>query len=177
MTNRNVLRGNRAEQAPHISTSSDPLRLRDQRHDDEPFLRGLFFEAHAGLLADLEPELRDMLLGHQFAGQTASYRSAYPAARFQIVTEAGMLIGRLVTNAGPTETRLVDIAVLAAFRGRGVGEWLVRQVIESARLSASVVRLSVRPNNHDAERLYRRCGFDVVARSELEVEMERRPVG
>jgi ribosomal protein S18 acetylase RimI-like enzyme len=53
------------------------------------------------------------------------------------------------------------IAVLPGHRGRGLGERLLRELLDAARGTFGAVSLSVRADN-PARRLYERAGFEVV---------------
>jgi GNAT superfamily N-acetyltransferase len=53
-----------------------------------------------------------------------------------------------------------DLAVLPAYRGRGIGRRLLDAAVEKARaLGCCKVTLEVLENNHDARRLYAAAGF------------------
>jgi GNAT superfamily N-acetyltransferase len=84
------------------------------------------------------------------------------ANRNQLVAEAA---GEVVGTAGGIASEdgnaaLISMWVAPSSRGRGVGEMLVRAVLDWARDGSYVaVRLWVADGNAAAERLYRRCGF------------------
>lgn len=70
------------------------------------------------------------------------------------------------TAASPKPGRaacfLYDFAVAPAFRGRGMGSWLLQQEIERARkCRCHTVELDVESTNESAIALYRRHGFQV----------------
>lgn len=53
-----------------------------------------------------------------------------------------------------------DLAVLAEFRGRGIGKQLLEAVVEHARATdCGRVTLEVQQNNSRARHVYERCGF------------------
>jgi ribosomal protein S18 acetylase RimI-like enzyme len=60
----------------------------------------------------------------------------------------------------------LTIAVLPAHRGRGIGERLIAQLLDTARDTFNAVSLSVRADN-PARRLYERAGFQTVAGTEV----------
>jgi ribosomal-protein-alanine N-acetyltransferase len=63
------------------------------------------------------------------------------------------------------ELKINNIAVHHDYRGRGLGGWLLRVMIDDAASSGcSVARLEVRPSNTAARRLYRNHGFVAVGR-------------
>ena len=150
---------------------------RPERPDDAAFRFALFRASRppAERLEGLPPDLADRLFRHQFDGQAASYRAAHPAARHDIVEVDGLPVGRIVTELTATVLTLVDIALVEAWRGRGLGTRLVAAMIEEARDAAVPMRLRVMAGNADAMRLYARLGFVVVEAGAVDVAMELAP--
>ena len=64
---------------------------------------------------------------------------------------------RAVTDYA-TFTWLCDVIVAEAFRGQGLGKWMVRCLIEHPKLQTCNQALATR----DAHSLYERCGFERV---------------
>ena len=59
------------------------------------------------------------------------------------------------------EGQITDVAVSGAYRRRGIGMEIVKQIIyESAKRGLSVLYLEVRESNRAARELYRACGFE-----------------
>ena len=84
----------------------------------------------------------------------ASDASALPAA-----------VGFLVAQCGGPEWELENMAVLPAFRRRGVGSALLGALLAEARgRQAERILLEVRPSNLPAMRLYGQGGFELLAR-------------
>jgi hypothetical protein len=92
----------------------------------------------------------------------------YPDARFEIVEHAQEPIGRIVIAATADAIRLVDIALLPGWRGRGIGTGLIGDVLAAADRP---VRLVVRHGSR-ARALYDRLGFEMVTTDEIEARME-----
>ena len=132
-----------------------PLTLRPAADADLPFLRELFASTRPefGLLP--EP-MRTALLDAQFEGRRGAYAAAHPNGRDQIVEEDGRPVGRLLLDDAVAARTLVDIALVPDVRGRGLGEAILRRVIEES--PAPTVKLSV-AHGSPAARLYRRLGF------------------
>ena len=60
---------------------------------------------------------------------------------------------------------VLGIALVSAWRGRGLGERLIRQTLDAARaFGFSRVELTVRHDNTRAQALYRNVGFEVEGR-------------
>ncbi|WP_407638481.1 ribosomal protein S18-alanine N-acetyltransferase [Bacillus alveayuensis] len=58
------------------------------------------------------------------------------------------------------EAHITNVAVLPEFRGRKLGEALMRKAMETAKeLGAKTMTLEVRVSNHVAQSLYRKLGF------------------
>jgi ribosomal protein S18 acetylase RimI-like enzyme len=61
----------------------------------------------------------------------------------------------------PGEIRLMDIALVDAERGRGLGAALIRELMDEARATNASITLHVEPGN-PARRWYERLGFALV---------------
>lgn len=80
--------------------------------------------------------------------------------------EAGTILGMLslATFAIPTGVRawVEDVVVDAGTRGMGAGQQLVEAAVAHAqKIGARTVDLTSRPIREAANRLYRRCGFEL----------------
>ncbi|EHM87752.1 MAG: GNAT family N-acetyltransferase [Actinomyces graevenitzii] len=80
--------------------------------------------------------------------------------------EAGTILGMLslATFAIPTGVRawVEDVVVDAGTRGMGAGQQLVEAAVAHAqKIGARTVDLTSRPSREAANRLYRRCGFEL----------------
>jgi ribosomal protein S18 acetylase RimI-like enzyme len=69
---------------------------------------------------------------------------------------------------------IVDIALIASWRRRGVGASLVNDVLDEARVAGLPVRLSVSANNAPALRFYLRLGFKQIETSAIDMRLEWR---
>ena len=138
------------------------MNLRPATPADEPFLRRVYAESRAAELAPTgwTEAQKAAFCDSQFAAQDAHYRRAYPGCEFLVVERDGAPIGRLYRQRRADEIRIVDLALLEAERGQGVGGRLLRAVLEEAGAAGLPVRLHVERNN-PARRLYVRLGFQV----------------
>ena len=142
----------------------DGLSLRDERPEDEPFLIALYASTREAELARVpwtEAQKAEFLRS-QFALQRAHYRTHYHDADFCIIEAEERPIGRLYVQRGAKEIRLMDIALLPNWRGRGIGGACLRAVLREAQAANLPVTLHVEPGN-PARRLYLRAGFRRVA--------------
>jgi len=130
---------------------------------DEPFLRGLSHAERRPQFAALGlPEaMLTMMLDQQFQAQRAGYARQFPDAIHMILLHEGEPIGRLTTRLGETGVlHLIDIALLPAMRGKGIGTEAIATAMAAGRaLGAVTIALTVMSANPDARRLYERLGF------------------
>ncbi len=110
------------------------------------------------------------LLRAQFDAQSHGWRQRFPSARFDAVMDDGVLIGRLYVERTPEAIRLIDTALTAERRGRGLGTALLRALLDEAAGAGLPVVLHVDHGN-PARRLYERLGFAEVGRDELRAAM------
>lgn len=74
--------------------------------------------------------------------------------------EDASILGFCVFSSVLDEGEILDIAVRADMRGRGIGRMLMKAVDERAKeLSVSKIFLEVRESNMPAQRLYGKSGF------------------
>jgi ribosomal protein S18 acetylase RimI-like enzyme len=141
-----------------VTVSAATVSRRPVEERDGAFLRRLFLEVRPEL-ALLPPGVQDDILDLQLRGQRDQYAAAYPNARHEIITVDGVAAGRLIVTESATAVRIVDIAVSASHRGRGIASNALCAVTADAELLGVAVTLSVWSANVDARRLYERLGF------------------
>lgn len=137
--------------------------LRPVREDDLPFLAEVYAGTRREEVARLPwaVEEREAFLRQQFEAQHRHYQDHHGSADFLVVERGGEPVGRLYLDWREDEVRIVDIALLPAARGRGLGGALLREVLERAAEEGRVARIHVEREN-PALRLYRRLGFRVI---------------
>lgn len=144
------------------------------RREDEPFLWEMLFEA--AYLAEAGETCVQAAIDHpQIAkyvrdwGKTTDLGfGAIDRATHQKIGAAWLrLFPETDRGYGYINDRTPElaIAVLPAYRGRGVGTRLLSHLLDAAKAFYPVVSLSVRRDN-PALRLYRRVGFQVVEGSD-----------
>lgn len=97
-------------------------------------------------------------LHQQFEAQHAHYMQHYPDADWWVIECNGEKIGRLYVEVWPSEHRLIDIALLPPWRGRGLGALMLTDLMSEACAAGKPLRIHVEKNN-PAMRLYVRLGF------------------
>jgi GNAT superfamily N-acetyltransferase len=108
----------------------------------------------------------------QFEAQDRHYRQLHPDGSFLVVEVDGEPAGRLVLARLVREIRVIDIALLPAYRGAGIGTRLLRDVIADADAAALPVSLHVEPWS-PARRLYERLDFRSAGQDGIYERMER----
>lgn len=86
-------------------------------------------------------------------------------AELVVAASGETVIGFAVLWCVLDQAELGNVAVSRQWRGRGVGELLVVEMVRrAARRSVTEIFLEVRPSNTVARRLYERLGFSMVGR-------------
>ncbi len=149
-----------------------PLKVRVPDPADAEFLARLYASTRADLQsATADPALVTSIVGMQQRLQAADYRQAFPHAHYLLLEQAGTPCGRIVIDAGAAALRLVDIALLPAARGQGLGGHILRALQGCARELALPLTLSVHHSNPRARRLYLAHGFEVTGRNQASEQL------
>ena len=165
--------------AAHKEISFRPIAL-EREKGDLPFIRELYVGSRREEMAQIgwSEEQVEAFLAQQFEAQHSHYLNHFyqqPGAKFQIVEMSGVgPIGRLYVNELEKEIRIIDITLLPAWRGQGIGGQLMQDIIDGAFGDGKAVTLHVEQHN-PAMRLYKRLGFIVVAENEIHQLMEVLP--
>lgn len=139
------------------------VTLRPVADADHEFLVDLYGSTRAAELDQVhwEPGQREAFVRMQFDLQARHYRESNPEGTFEVIEVDGRPAGRLYVDRRPTDIRVVDIALAPAYRGRGIGTALLRQVLAEAAASGRTASIHVEVTNPAAS-LYERLGFTVV---------------
>ncbi len=161
-----------------MAAAGSPVRLRAATPADAELLLAVYASTRAEELAlvDWSAAQKEAFLRQQFQAQDSYYRQHYPGAEFWVIERRGEAIGRLYLHHRPREIRLMDIALLPAARGAGLGEALLRGLMERAAQEGKTLTIHVEKLNR-ARRLYQRLGFEVVADRGVYDFLQWRPAG
>ena len=153
----------------------DP-RLRPATARDDDLMGALFADARSDQVGalGLDADSGAAFLGMQRRAQQRHYRVAFPHAVDSVVEIDGEAAGRVLLAEADGELRLVDVALLPAHRGRGVGTTLLKSLQELASCARVPLRLSAARDGR-ARRLYERLGFSPTADDGVHVAMEWHP--
>ena len=155
------------------------ISFRTIEERDLPFLRRVYASTRQEEMDQsinwTEQQKADFL-AQQFHAQHTFYQQQFAAAEYLVVLLNGQPAGRLYIDRRPDEIRLIDIALLPAFRGHGVRSALLKDVLDEGRRGRKPVRIHVEQFN-PALRLYQRLGFRIIGDTGVYYFMEWRPDG
>lgn len=160
-----------------MSETAGGLGRRPVAAGDEAFLLALYASTRAEELdqVDWAPGAREQFLGQQFAAQQAHYQSYFPSGEHELILWGADPIGRLYLERGPGKIHLLDVALLPAWRGRGVGTALMDALLGEADSAGLPVSLHVYRLDERVLAWYTRLGFAHVGGSGMYYLLERRP--
>lgn len=125
-----------------------PLEFRSMRLDDIPVICEI--EQESFTTPWTAGAFHNELTNNQFA-------------RYMVMEQAGQVIGYGGMWMIMDEAHVTNVAVRKAFRGKKLGERLMRELQKTASfLGAERMTLEVRPSNTVAQRLYGKLGFQSV---------------
>jgi len=157
---------------------SEGFALRPETDGDLSFLMRLYASTREEELAvtGWSPEQKQAFLASQFQAQRHHYRTYIENCRFEVLECRDEAAGRLYLETRATQLHIVDIALLPAWRGKGIGTAILEALIDTARRSGRGVGIFVEKFN-PALRLYRRLGFTDIRDDGIYLELERNPPG
>jgi ribosomal protein S18 acetylase RimI-like enzyme len=135
----------------------------DVAAEDLAFLRQVYASTRAEELAMTGwPAAQiEAFIDQQFSAQHQFYLAHYPGALFTIIEDGGQPAGRLYLHHRPAEIRIMELSLLPAFRARGTGTHLLRQVQAEGQRTGRQVTIHVERFN-PALRLYDRLNFHLL---------------
>lgn len=153
------------------------VRFRSAGDADLAFFFTLYASTREDELAqvDWSAEQKAAFLKMQFEAQHRYYHEQYPDAEYLVVQQDDVDIGRIYLHRRADELRLIDIALIPESRNQGLGNKLLKDLLDEAQASALPVRIHVE-NYNPALHLYLRLGFKPVADQGVYQLMEWQPV-
>ena len=145
------------------SRKSNNLKFRPITGDDRAFLRRLYASTREEELARVPWNDGDKaaFVDQQFEAQHKFYQEQFGDAEFNVIVKKKQDIGRLYLHRRMDEFRIIDIALLPEYRGKGLGARLMQDILDEAASAGKKVTIHVEHNN-PAMHLYERLGFKMV---------------
>jgi ribosomal protein S18 acetylase RimI-like enzyme len=152
------------------------VTLRPLNEADGSFALSVYASTRAHELAPVpwDEEQKAAFVAMQFEAQSAHYAQHYDGLTSDVVLVDGEPAGRLLVARWREEIRIVDIALLPAFRGRGAGSELLAELIDEATEMGKRLSIHVERDNR-ALGLYERLGFRPVGETGVHLRMEWAP--
>lgn len=152
------------------------IGFRKINENDFPFLRKVYRSTREEELSqvNMSEEDKSRFIEFQFNAQHSNYSQAYKDAEFDLIVLNDKPAGRLYVWRTEAQIRIMDIALLPEFRGKGVGTRILQSIIQESEKSGKKVTIHVEYFN-PALRLYERLGFEKVDDSGIYFYMERLP--
>jgi GNAT superfamily N-acetyltransferase/predicted nucleotidyltransferase len=113
--------------------------------------------------------------GWDEAEQRQLHRRRFAEQEFQVVQVSGEDVGVLVVARAPDCMKVNQLFILPEHQGRGIGEAIMKRVIEDAEGHGLPVRLRVLKANPRAAAFYRKLGFAETGKTGTHAVMERLP--
>ena len=158
--------------------SSQGFALRAETASDIPFLLRLYASTREEELAAVpwSDEQKRQFLALQFQAQRTHYRKYFADCAFDVIERSGEPAGRLYLQVRRTQLHIIDVTLLPAWRRRGIGTAILKELQETGRARRKGVGIMVEKFN-PAMQLYRRLGFSDLADHGVYLEMEWLPDG
>jgi ribosomal protein S18 acetylase RimI-like enzyme len=152
--------------SPMATVNPADISLRPARDGDEPFLKRVHETARhwefAALLQTGQADLYHKIMAQQYDAQHRFYFANYDTAHYGIIQWTGQPVGRLYVDYRDDEVRVLEIAILPEYRGRGIGRIVMTGLCLEAAMRHKPVRLHVHYLSR-AQRFYGQLGFRELA--------------
>jgi GNAT superfamily N-acetyltransferase len=136
------------------------ITFRPIEEKDMEFLYQVYASTREEELAqvDWDEAKKETFLRMQFSAQHQHYQKYYAEADYSVILVDDVPAGRLYLDWGKDEIRIIDIALLPEYRGKGTGTLIVKDLQSVARKKGLPVRIHVEQFN-PAMKLYNKLGF------------------
>jgi ribosomal protein S18 acetylase RimI-like enzyme len=152
------------------------IALRKASSEDEQFLANLYRDVRREEVSawGWPTAQEERFLQMQLDAQRRSYQASFPGAVDNIILMEDAPIGRMMVGEEASGLHLIDIALLSAYRNRGIGSLLLHDLLQECRTNRCVLRLHVR-HESAAVRFYQRLGFHQTGTDLVYARMEWSP--
>lgn len=143
-----------------VNDPQHPIGLRSATSADESFFRDLYADSRWPELAptawtDVE---KRAFCDMQYALQDRHYRTHFPGAEALVIVVSDAPAGRLYRAESADTLNVLDIAIVPAMRGRGIGTRLMSAMQADAARDGKRIVLHVEDRNRSQD-WYERLGF------------------
>jgi len=97
----------------------------------------------------------------QFNAQHKFFKQEFSNAEFNLVLKDDIAIGRMYVERRENEIRIIDVTLMPDYRGQGVGQVLMKSLLDESAGSAKPITLHVAKDS-PAMSFYERFGFKYV---------------
>jgi ribosomal protein S18 acetylase RimI-like enzyme len=117
------------------------LEFRPVTSGDRDLLLTLYASTRAQELSQVpwSDEQKQAFVQMQFTAQTRHYEATYPASEHQIVLWEGEAVGRLWVDLGPKSLHVLDLTILPAARGRGIGTAVLQGLLQEGAATGRTI--------------------------------------
>ena len=152
------------------------IQLRPVEEKDDSFIEEVYGSTRQDELnlTNWPEQQKKAFIIMQSMAQLAEYKKNYPGAAYEIIIYKKKQAGRFYTWESDNEIRIIDITLLPLFRGKGIGTFLLKELIKKSNSVQKKISLHVEPFN-PALQLYRRLGFVYIKNNGRHYYMERNP--
>lgn len=154
----------------------DLFELRPVSMADESFLSQVYASSRTEemKLVPWDEAAKQSFLQMQFAAQQAHYQAYFPQASHSVIVADGAPVGRLYVDRRENEIHILDVTLLPAARGRGIGSCLLQSLVKEADAAQKTVSIYVESFNPSLK-LFQRLGFIKAGEDGVSCLMERHP--
>ena len=144
--------------------------------DDDQFLLQVYKSSRGDDLRGLgwDEDRISEFLQMQYEAQQRFFENDYQNAKDEIVLVDAKPAGRLIVEHREHEIRCIDLGLLPAYRNRGLGTMIVRNLQQEAAASRRALRLQVIRFSR-AVNLFERLGFVRTSETGTHFQMEWSP--
>ena len=159
-----------------MTDSQRSFSSRPATPEDESFLLQVYKSSRGDDLRGLgwEEDRISEFLEMQYEAQRRFFENDYPNATDEVVLVESKPAGRLIVERRDHEIRCIDLGLLPAYRNRGIGTLIIRELQAEAGTANKPLRLQVIRFNR-AVNLLERLGFIRTSETGTHFQMEWTP--
>lgn len=140
--------------------AAEKITLQPVQESDNEFLLKVYGSTREQEMAQVPwtAEQKQQFVRMQWEAQKNHYAAQHPNATHEIIFVEGAAVGRLYLDRSGDNFHILDITLLPEHRNRGVGSFLLHQIMVEAKEAGKPVTIYVETFNPSL-RLFQRLGF------------------